>query len=59
MLGIAVELAALRGGAKNPQAYRYNNAAGITSSTSCTSAFLDEVRSLRLAGLHASRLSGQ
>jgi hypothetical protein len=37
MLRIAVELAALRGGAKDAQAYRYNNAAGITSSTSCTS----------------------
>ena len=37
MLRIAVELAALGGGAKDAQAYRYNNAAGITSSTSCTS----------------------
>jgi hypothetical protein len=30
VLRIAVELAALRGGAKDPQAYRYNDAAGIT-----------------------------
>jgi len=37
MLRIAVELAALGGGAKDAQAYRYNNAAGITPSTSCTS----------------------